>query len=123
MGYDLNFGWNGVIGQVILGATRSEGGTRTISYRIGGGTTLQFLDGNPSSPSPLVALEICDNPEYWSPIIKKYCGDLVYNVHEWAKAADTVYKADLVRLYPVSYTHLRAHETDSYLVCRLLLEK
>src|SRR5665647_154347 len=23
--------------------------------------------------------------------------------------------------YPVSYTHLRAHETDSYLVCRLLL--
>ena len=26
-------------------------------------------------------------------------------------------------LMPVSYTHLRAHETDSYLVCRLLLEK
>ena len=26
-------------------------------------------------------------------------------------------------LYAVSYTHLRAHETDSYLVCRLLLEK
>ena len=26
-------------------------------------------------------------------------------------------------LVTVSYTHLRAHETDSYLVCRLLLEK
>src|SRR5680860_1880711 len=26
-------------------------------------------------------------------------------------------------IYPVSYTHLRAHETDSYLVCRLLLAK
>src|SRR5680860_1670895 len=26
-------------------------------------------------------------------------------------------------LKSVSYTHLRAHETDSYLVCRLLLEK
>ena len=26
-------------------------------------------------------------------------------------------------LIAVSYTHLRAHETDSYLVCRLLLEK
>src|SRR5665647_3842835 len=26
-------------------------------------------------------------------------------------------------LSPVSYTHLRAHETDSYLVCRLLLAK
>src|SRR5680860_1379731 len=28
----------------------------------------------------------------------------------------------LIVLVPVSYTHLRAHETDSYLVCRLLLE-
>src|SRR5665647_2861578 len=28
-----------------------------------------------------------------------------------------------VSLDAVSYTHLRAHETDSYLVCRLLLEK
>src|SRR5665647_1972907 len=26
-------------------------------------------------------------------------------------------------VHAVSYTHLRAHETDSYLVCRLLLEK
>jgi len=102
MGYDLNFGWNCAIGQVILGATRQEGGTRNISYRIGGGTTLQFLEGNPSYSSPLVALEICDNPEYWSPIIKNYCGDLVYNAHEWAKTAETVYGADLVRLYLTS---------------------
>src|SRR5664279_5737464 len=28
----------------------------------------------------------------------------------------------LDKYHPVSYTHLRAHETDSYLVCRLLLE-
>src|SRR5664279_6251299 len=28
-----------------------------------------------------------------------------------------------IQMRPVSYTHLRAHETDSYLVCRLLLEK
>ena len=29
----------------------------------------------------------------------------------------------LIEAPAVSYTHLRAHETDSYLVCRLLLEK
>ena len=29
----------------------------------------------------------------------------------------------VVVVVAVSYTHLRAHETDSYLVCRLLLEK
>ena len=32
-------------------------------------------------------------------------------------------KIKQVWLDSVSYTHLRAHETDSYLVCRLLLEK
>src|SRR5665647_619864 len=36
----------------------------------------------------------------------------------WKVGSATLYYH---RLYPVSYTHLRAHETDSYLVCRLLL--
>jgi acetyl-CoA decarbonylase/synthase complex subunit delta len=102
MGYDLNFGWTGAIGNVILGATSADGGTRNKSYRLGGGTTLPFLDNNQSSPAPLVALEICDNPEYWSPIIKEYCGDLVENVNEWANTAERVYGADLVRLYLTS---------------------
>ena len=30
---------------------------------------------------------------------------------------------DVIALYSVSYTHLRAHETGRNLVCRLLLEK
>src|SRR5665647_3848784 len=34
-----------------------------------------------------------------------------------------LYVAQHDDIKPVSYTHLRAHETDSYLVCRLLLEK
>src|SRR5665648_572298 len=33
------------------------------------------------------------------------------------------YFAPLQRVWPVSYTHLRAHETRHDLVCRLLLEK
>ena len=42
------------------------------------------------------------------------------------KALDIFYHSQLYELMSngaVSYTHLRAHETDSYLVCRLLLEK
>ena len=35
----------------------------------------------------------------------------------------TVEQDTQLRKPVVSYTHLRAHETDSYLVCRLLLEK
>src|SRR5664279_4452416 len=40
------------------------------------------------------------------------------NEHETENSA-----VDDERPQAVSYTHLRAHETDSYLVCRLLLEK
>ena len=39
--------------------------------------------------------------------------------HQWIKVRGN----QLEILEAVSYTHLRAHETDSYLVCRLLLEK
>src|SRR5665647_1987366 len=35
-----------------------------------------------------------------------------YSTRRWISESDTY--------TPVSYTHLRAHETDSYLVCRLL---
>jgi acetyl-CoA decarbonylase/synthase complex subunit delta len=96
---DAQFGWSGTIEGVILGATKSDGGTRSISYRIGGGTTLPFLEEGPASPSPLIAFEVCDFPPFWSPFVKDYCGDLVNNLAEWAKAADTRYRADLIRLH------------------------
>src|SRR5665647_1654978 len=38
-------------------------------------------------------------------------------------AVDGIMYSNVNSQKPVSYTHLRAHETDSYLVCRLLLEK
>ncbi len=102
MVYDVNFGWSGMISEVILGATKADGGTRRISYRIGGGKTLPFLERKPGSSVPLIAFEICDNPQYWSPIVRNFCGDLVNDCGEWAQAADSVYKADMVRLYLTS---------------------
>ena len=38
-------------------------------------------------------------------------------------AADLEDANKIDELIPVSYTHLRAHETPEHLVCRLLLEK
>jgi acetyl-CoA decarbonylase/synthase, CODH/ACS complex subunit delta len=102
MGFGMNFEWSGTIAEVQLGATKTEGGTRRISYRIGGGTTLPFLERRPGSSAPLIAFEICDNPQYWSPIVRNYCGDLVHDCGQWARAADTVYGADMVRLYLTS---------------------
>src|SRR5680860_878496 len=42
-------------------------------------------------------------------------------IDDVAIAATTQAGDQGLTLGPVSYTHLRAHETDSYLVCRLLL--
>lgn len=96
------FGWSGTIGNVMLGATKAGGGTRRVSYRIGGGTTLPFLESEDSSPSPLIAFEVCDYPPLWSPIVRNYCGDLVNDLGAWAKTADDRYKADLIRLHLTS---------------------
>src|SRR5678815_2959234 len=45
------------------------------------------------------------------------CGE-IYNVYSKPPLKD-----GYCDLHPVSYTHLRAHETPEHLVCRLLLEK
>jgi acetyl-CoA decarbonylase/synthase, CODH/ACS complex subunit delta len=99
MAVTAQFDWSGTIGAVTLGATKAEGGTRRVSYRIGGGTTLPFLENTVSTPSPLIAFEVSDFPAFWSPIVRNYCGDLVNDLAEWTRTADTKYKADIIRLH------------------------
>ena len=95
--------FSGKIGRVVLGATRAEGGTRTVSYTVGGEANLPFMEGTGGSGGiPLVALEICDDPVYWSPIVNGYTGDVVHDTPAWAAEAEKKYGADLVRLYLTS---------------------
>jgi acetyl-CoA decarbonylase/synthase, CODH/ACS complex subunit delta len=94
---------SGKIGTAVLGATKAEGGTRTVSYLLGGETDLPFIGGN-SGPGtiPLVAFEICDDPGFWSPIVTSFAGDIVNDAPKWAEEAEKQYGADLVRLYLTS---------------------
>lgn len=102
---------SGKIGSMVLGATKAEGGTRTVSYRIGGETDLPFTGMKTGEGSiPLVAFEICDDPDYWSPIVTSYAGDLVRDTREWARAAETLYGADIVRLYLTSTKRRGFHD-------------
>ena len=94
---------SGKIGYVVLGATKAEGGTRTVSFRLGGESDLPFIGMNTGQGSiPLVAFEICDDPEYWSPIVTSYTGDLSNDAREWAGVAEKQYGADIIRLYLTS---------------------
>jgi acetyl-CoA decarbonylase/synthase, CODH/ACS complex subunit delta len=84
---------------VTLGATAQEGGTRSVSYRIGGWTDLPFLGPRAQDVrSPLVALEICDDPRIWPAVVTRDLGDLTHDVAAWAREAEKRFSADLVRL-------------------------
>jgi acetyl-CoA decarbonylase/synthase complex subunit delta len=100
---DDTFDWSGRIGEITIGATSAEGGTRSRSYRLGGESDLPFLGMECTAGSiPLIAFELCDDPSFWSPIVAGYVGDMVHDTGAWAKEAETHYNADLVRLYLTS---------------------
>src|SRR5664279_5889006 len=66
--------------------------------------------------------EAVSNWDRWGPDDER--GALNYLTADCILAAVRLVRTgETLSLSPVSYTHLRAHETDSYLVCRLLLEK
>src|SRR5665647_360710 len=50
-------------------------------------------------------------------------GDFLWYILRGDQSEEELLEKPMQSLESVSYTHLRAHETDSYLVCRLLLEK
>ncbi|HUK37793.1 MAG TPA: acetyl-CoA decarbonylase/synthase complex subunit delta [Methanomicrobiales archaeon] len=89
----------GAIDLVTLGATAKEGGTRSVSYRIGGWSALPFLGDCPTGVrSPLVALEVCDDPRIWPAAVTRDLGDLARDPAAWAREAEKRFSADLVRL-------------------------
>src|SRR5678815_1707659 len=52
------------------------------------------------------------------------CTAVGYAIFYWLLGSTTPSLANtFAYIVPVSYTHLRAHETPEHLVCRLLLEK
>ncbi len=62
MAYAPPADWNGTIGLVQIGATTSEGGTRKVSYRIGGNGGLPFVEPNDGLTRPLVAYRALRRP-------------------------------------------------------------
>lgn len=82
--------WTGSVREVTLGATASEGGTRTKTVTVGGETTLPFLHFEGEMPNPpVVAIEIQDSyPADWSPVLLEAWGDVVNDPATWAQKAE-----------------------------------
>jgi acetyl-CoA decarbonylase/synthase complex subunit delta len=102
MSYDAPTDWSGTIGRVQLGATSKEGGTRAISYAIGGNTGLPFIEPNEGLTRPLVAYELCDDPLFWPALVVERLGETITDLGAWTTLAERELGADLVRLYLTS---------------------
>jgi acetyl-CoA decarbonylase/synthase complex subunit delta len=91
--------WPGSVREVTIGATRTDGGTRTSIVTVGGEKALPFMHFEAAMPhKPVVAIEIKDRkPDDWSPLLLETWGEAMDAPGAWAKAAEAA-GADLLQL-------------------------
>ncbi|MCL2708479.1 MAG: acetyl-CoA decarbonylase/synthase complex subunit delta, partial [Defluviitaleaceae bacterium] len=90
--------WDNRVWTVKLGATIAEGGTRGVSYEIGGATAMPFHLWEGESPNrPLVAMEVFDRvSEKYPEVLRKYFGDVLSDPAKMAKRCVEEFGADLI---------------------------
>lgn len=98
--------WCGRIYELIIGATKDEGGSRKSKVKIGGENCLPFLHYEGEMPNaPHIAMEVWDmEPPEWPDILRKPFGKSLSNPIEWANKAIEQYGVDLICLRLLS-TH------------------
>ncbi len=90
---------SGSINQVVLGATKENGGTRSHTLTIGGQGSLPFLSYEGNNPNrPIVAVEVLDiEPVEWNEELRKAWGDVLKCPVSWSKKAVEI-GADIIYL-------------------------
>lgn len=87
------------VGEVVLGATSEQGGTRTSVLSIGGDGALPFLHFEGEMQNrPVIAMEINDIVPPWNETIMDQFGDVLSDPAAWAKKCVEEYNADLIYL-------------------------
>ena len=91
--------WQSRVGEVVLGATPEQGGTRSHTITIGGDGTLPFLQFEDTVANrPVIALEVQDVEPEWNPLVKEYFADVFNNPAAWAKKCVEEFGADVIFL-------------------------
>lgn len=87
------------VGEVVIGASPEQGGTRTSIIKVGGDGTLPFLhfEGKVENRA-VIAMEVTDIVPPWNDIIKSQFGDVLNNPAAWAKKCVEEYHADMIYL-------------------------
>ncbi len=91
--------YTGRINTVTIGATPAEGGTRSKALKVGGHSTIPFLQFEGETNPPLIALEVPDippEPGEWPDAVVEPWKDVLKDPAAWAQKAEKEYGADLV---------------------------
>ncbi len=102
MGISTISDWTGQIGELVIGATRSEGGTRSRTLKVGGEKDLNGIGNAPQGYPAVVAYEIADDPDLWPAVARHAVGDASSDPAAWARFAEAEIRPDLIRLYCTS---------------------
>jgi len=91
---------SGKVLNVILGATKEQGGTRTHTLTVGGQTSLPFLHFEGETPNkPIIAMEVVDRvPDEWNDELKAAFKDVLNDPAAWAKKCVEECGADMIYL-------------------------
>ncbi|HLD35568.1 MAG TPA: acetyl-CoA decarbonylase/synthase complex subunit delta [Planctomycetota bacterium] len=92
--------WTASVNEVTIGATSSEGGTRSKVVKLGGQNTLPFLTEEGAIPNPpTIAMEVVDmvNQE-WPAALTEPFKDVINSPVKWAQKCQNEYKADAICL-------------------------
>ena len=91
----------GEIVEVKLGATKTEGGTRSTSYTLGGQKAPAFYNfQTPPKNRPIIALDVFDWPKVpLSKAVKMHFREFLHDTGEWARICVEKYGAEMINLH------------------------
>ena len=95
--------WVGSIKTVKIGATKEEGGTREITYVLGGQKCPQLYAGLTEFHKPIVSMDVFDIKVSLPKSVRQIIGeDVLENPAEWAKLCVEKFNADMVSVHLIS---------------------
>ena len=93
----------GQVAEVVLGATRSEGGTRSPAVRIGGAKVPPFYSFEGSNPTwPAFAMDVFDMPLALPKVVRQHYEGVMDDPAAWAKKSVREFNADIISFNLIS---------------------
>jgi acetyl-CoA decarbonylase/synthase complex subunit delta len=93
----------GRVREVVLGATRGEGGSRGRTVTIGGATTPAYADILvPPAHPPAISLDVFDMDISLPRVLREHVSEVMHDPAEWARMNVKKYGADIVTIHLMS---------------------